>query len=197
MRAFSLLETMVTVAVLSVITALALPNLTPEVQKTQLATAVNAVATFVTAARDEAISARRCARVRIPAVDVLVLEVANTLSCEQLDDAVPPSTLIDPGAPAWIEVRRLKLESPRVFADFLEDPPLFGAVPQLRFRSTGRVFSRDDIVDDDHVAIEVVHPALSVTRHVLIRSNGFTCIPPPGVVQRGAPTSSFTCERGP
>lgn len=196
-KAFSLLEVMVTMAILSIIAALAVPNMLPEVQKAQLTTSVDAVAAFIGAARDEAMLQRRCTRVRLDPPDgpsdVLVIETANALSCEDVLEGRPlAGQRVEPLQPPWVESRRLKLESPRLEATFTAEVPVL-EIPQLRFRPTGRVWTQDTFIDDDSVAITLLHPALGQRRHVVVRPNGFICTPPPGTIAEGDPSSTFTC----
>src|SRR3990172_9997317 len=63
LRAFTLLEMMVVVAILGVFFALAVPVLTPEVHKAQLDGASDVVASFVARARSQAMESKRCTRV--------------------------------------------------------------------------------------------------------------------------------------
>lgn len=193
-RAFSLLEVMVTISILMVIAAIAVPSLLPQVQLAQLSTSVDAVASFAAAARDEAMLARRCTRIRMVAVDVLVVEIANSLSCEETTDgAVVAARRIDPTRPAWQEIRRLKLESPRLDATFVVTPAPLSTLPQLRFRPTGRVWTNDLRVQDDNVAIALLHPVLKQTRHVVVLNNGFICTPPPGTITNATAPEAFSC----
>lgn len=199
-HAFSLLEVMVTLAILAIVAALAVPSLLPEVQKAQLTTSVDAVAAFIGAARDEAMLQRRCTRLRLdppdgPA-DVLVIESSNSLTCEDVvEDRPLAGRRIDPLQPPWVETRRLKLESPRLEASFTAELPVF-EIPQLRFRPTGRVWTNDSIVSDDNVSLTLLHPVLQRRRHVLVMSNGFICTPLPGVIDEGDDPSTFTCGDG-
>ncbi len=193
-RAFSLLEVMVTISLLMIVAAIAVPSLLPQVQLAQLATSVDAVAAFAAAARDEAMLARRCTRIRMVAVDVLVVEMANSLSCEETEDAaVVAARRLEPTKPAWIEIRRLKLESPRLDASFLVTPAPLSMSPQLRFRPTGRVWTNDVRVQDDNVAIVLLHPVLNQTRHVVVMNNGFICTPPPVTISNATAPASYSC----
>ncbi len=187
-RAFSLLEVTVTLAMLAVIASLAVPSLLPQVQKAQLSTSVDAIAAFVAATRDAAMSQRRCTRVVIVGDDVLVAHVRNGLSCEDVDDNVAPATLLDPTQPAWVELHStLRLESPRLVAKFVS--PQAASLPQLRFRPTGRVWANDAFVEDDNVLFEVTHPVLNETRQVLVKSNGFICAPASPIAASADPIS--------
>lgn len=193
-RAFTLLEVMITVAILMVIAAIAVPSLLPQVQLAQLSTSVDAVAAFAAAARDEAVLAHRCTRIRMIAIDVLVVEMANTLTCEETTDgAVPVAARLDKTKPAWIEVRRLKLESPRLDASFLAVQAPLMTLPQLRFRPTGRIWANDVRVQDDNIAMALFHPVLRETRHVLVMNNGFICTPPPGTISNATPPAAYSC----
>ncbi len=128
------------------------------------------------------------------AKDLLVVEVANTLQCESVDDAtVPRSTLIEADRGPWVESRRLRLESPRLDAVFHSIPAGFENAPQLRFRPTGRIFTRDTFIGDDNVVIEIVHPVLLERRHVLVMNNGFLCIPQLGVITPSTTPTNYRC----
>jgi prepilin-type N-terminal cleavage/methylation domain-containing protein len=158
-RAFTLLESMVTVAVLGIVAALALPNLTPMIHRLQLSRAGSAVAAFVSQAQTRAMADRRCTRVRVVAGE-LVSEVANVFDCgDSLNAAetIATATRITGVAldPPWLPIRTLAFEH-NLAVSFAGGTPV--ELPgELRFRQSGRVWSSDQTVM--HYGRICSHPA--------------------------------------
>lgn len=80
MRAFTLLEMLVILAVLGVVAAMSLPDLTPVVRRTELRGAVGDTAAMLERARREARTSGRCLQVRVE-TGALVLERSGTPRC--------------------------------------------------------------------------------------------------------------------
>ncbi len=196
MRAFSLIEAMVAVAILGVFAALAVPSLTPEVFKAQLNGAAESAAGFVAHARAEAMLSKRCVRVRVDAgpPTQLVMERVNSFDCES---ATPAAPFIDGTLNPFIEIARLVPESPAVSFALTEDP----ATPanELRIRPNGRSFSNDGganpTLNNDDAVFDVTHARLAGAdgrRRILYNGNGLLCLTARGQDLLGA-SPDFSC----
>ncbi len=179
MGGFSLLETMVVVAVLGILAALAVPNVQPEVRRAQTDGAADATAAFVARARTEAVTARRCVRVWASDDRTLVMERLNAFDCDSFEAADPPR--IDPARGLWIEVTKLVLDQHALTVSFdpapREQGPRAGAVTaELRFRPTGRLYSRDDDVTNDDGVLRISERAAPSFRKVLVEAHGLVCV---------------------
>jgi prepilin-type N-terminal cleavage/methylation domain-containing protein len=156
LRAFSLIEVMVVVAILGVVAALAVPNLLPEVHKAQLNGDSEAAANFIARARAEAMYSKRCTRVSIGGNPNGVVPPANTsgtqLVAERLNsfdcDSNNPTFKIDGGQTIWVQFDFLNTTTSKGLWSFvaadgavLPSEPGIGTSPEIRFRPNGRVFS--------------------------------------------------------
>ena len=173
--AFSLLETMVVVAILSVVAALALPGLLPVVKTHQLAGALHGTAGFVARARQEAMSRRRCVRVRLIDSHRLVMEMLNSYDC----DAPNNSVRIDPTSSLYVELATLRhggdlgVAFSRVPAAQPANEPA-----QLRFRPSGRLWAIDGTGVTAPAAdsgVLVVTTTGQPARGVIVESQGLIC----------------------
>jgi prepilin-type N-terminal cleavage/methylation domain-containing protein len=179
MGGFSLLETMVVVAVLGVLAALAVPNVLPEVRRARIDGAADATAAFLGRARTEAVTARRCVRVYPRDERTLVMERLNSFDCDSFDAADPPR--IDPARGLWIEVTKLVLDSGALRVALDPAPPEQGPRPEgvaaeLRFRPTGRLYSRDDDVTRDDGVVRISDRDAPAYRKVLVEAHGLVCV---------------------
>lgn len=210
---FSLLETMIAVAILGVAMAVAVPSLLPTVQKAQLDGSTEKIAAFIAHARAEALASRRCVRVFITAPRTLTMQKLNTFDC---DDGPATAPLIGAGA-VWntlatldLEKTTLTLTMPKVPGDLTAGVMPGGVANELRFRSTGRLWSAGDPTiaavtaitaggefTDDDVMLRVTHANITPTaqgfKNVLIEQNGLICVIPRGQ----APVSTGTDLRCP
>ncbi len=210
MRGFSLIEAMTVVTLLAILAALAVPNLLPEVKKAQLEGAAESVAAFVVAARTDALTSRRCVRVRIDTATVphrLVTEALNTWDCDGAtgldNDVQTPETaprIRGSGAGQtnlWLPLRSLALPSRAMALAFgdelgsgLPATGAAGSLPgsrELRWRPTGRLYSRDRLVNNDDVAVRIGHEQLvaavgaeAAAKFVVVESQGLVCVLPRG-----------------
>lgn len=210
LRAFTLIEAMVVVTILAILAALAVPNLLPEVKKAQLEGAAESIAAFVVAARADALASRRCVRVRVDAdasPHRLVAEALNVWDCDGAtgldNDTQTPETaprIVGVGAGQtnlWLPLRALPLPSRAMALSFGDDlgsglpaPSAAGSVSgsrELRWRPTGRLYSRDRLVTNDDVAIRVTHAQLAsavgvdnADKYVVVESQGLVCVLPRG-----------------
>lgn len=204
--AFSLIEAMIVVTILAVLAALAVPNLSPEVKKAQLEGAAESIAAFVTAARTDAITSRRCVRVRLSTSQRphrLVAEVLNVWDCDgatgldndtQTPENAPRITGTGTGQTnLWLPLRDLPLPAAAMDVVFgaVDGTGLApntsagsGGVRELRWRPTGRLYSRDRIVSNDDIAIRVDHNGLGDgnpnSKFVVVESQGLVCTLPRG-----------------
>jgi prepilin-type N-terminal cleavage/methylation domain-containing protein len=215
-RGFTLLEALVTVAIVGIVAALAVPNLLPEVQKATLDGGGENVAAFLSRARAEAMTGKRCVRVWLPSSSrsEAVAERLNSFDCDATPATLPGGAGIDGTTKVWIEFARLRLDSTALALGFRQAPssstaaalapgsavgsPVGFTGDELRFRPNGRVFSNDattTLTDDDAVLV-LRHPQLGATgfKVVLVEGNGLICVLPRGVeptVDGAAP--NFRC----
>lgn len=198
MRAFSLIEMMLVVAILAVIAALAVPAMGPFVDAAKLEGSAEAVASLVARAQEEAMSAKRCTRVRLADDQTVVAERLNSYDCD-----VDPTTKIVAADPQWIELDRLVLDSDLLEIEFDPAPTettaaaLGGTEPdQLRFRPSGRLFSSDTVVTDDDGVLKLTHTAMAAgladTKKILVEAQGLICVLDRGV-DPGGTAPNFTC----
>lgn len=199
LRAFSLIEVAIVVAILGIAASLAIPNLLPLVHRTQLEGATDGVANFVARARAEAMLSKRCVDVRVVGTVSLVAERLNSFDCEA---TIPGTPFIDNSASAFLVFDRYKPESPNVTLSF----PTLPAAPgsgRLRIRPSGRVFSTDVLagppvlpnLGNDDAVLLLTHTKIAGARgttRILVEQNGLICTiargqPPPGT------SPNFTC----
>lgn len=189
-RAFSLIETMVVVAILGILAALGLPRLQEVHQLEQVSAAADAVAGMGTRAQLVAMAERRCVRLFVDATNPrrLVMEKLNSFDC----DTSPGAPFIDNStATTWIEVSSHILEQSSLALSFAaaEAPPPTSPGPgsgtvarEIRFRPSGRLFANDTDVTNDDGAITVTHVSLpaATNKKVLFEAHGRIC-----TLQRG------------
>lgn len=199
MRAFSLIEMMLVVGILAVLAAIAVPAMGPYVDAAKLEGSAEAVASLVSRAQAEAMTAKRCVRVRLDDDHTVVAERLNSWDC----DVNPSTALILAGSPQWIEFDRLVVTEGVIEVEFDPVPSettgaaLGGTeVDQIRFRPSGRLFSADlDVTDDDGV-LKLSHThmsgGLADTKKVLVEAQGLVCVLDRGVDPNGA-SPNFGC----
>jgi prepilin-type N-terminal cleavage/methylation domain-containing protein len=173
--AFSLLETMVVVAILAVVAAVALPNLLPVVNTHRLAGALHGTAGFVARARQEAMSRRRCVRVRVADSRTLVMELLNSYDCDAPDDTVR----IDSTSPLYVELASLRHEGGLgvAFARVPAAQPTHEPA-QLRFRPSGRLWTIDGTGLTPPAAdagVLAIATSGQPARGVVVESQGLIC----------------------
>ena len=195
-RGFTLLEAMITVSILGIIAAIALPNMLPEVQKATLEGGVDAAASFIARARSEAMTTKRCVRIWIPskALNQIVAERLNNFDCDNTPASLPggAGVGIDGTAVVWAEFAALRLDSAQLRVAITQAPtsskqaalapgsaigtPLGFIGDEIRFRPNGRVFSDDTILTDDDAIVSVTHQGLvGKSKQILIDGNGLIC----------------------
>lgn len=183
---FSLLETMVVVAILSVVAALVVPDLLPVVVRQRHAGATSAAAAFVARARQEAISRRRCVRVRVePDADALVSEVLNSFDCDTPDDAAR----VNREQELYLPLARQTFPG-AVFTMEGEPARPAGEPLQWRFRPSGRLWAidGDGATPPRHRAelLAVRFGNSPDVRDVVVESQGLLCTHPSR--QEGVPS---------
>jgi type II secretory pathway pseudopilin PulG len=183
----TLVETMVVIALLGVIAALAVPNLSEVMNRVRIDGATEQLAGFLHVARAEAMTSKRCTRITLPAGGTSIrLERLNSFDCDQSPET---ARRIDgaPVAPAttWVVVKQEQLEGNAAVAGFEVVPTeLRGAPPgnvgagaEVRFRPNGRVWGRDTNVTNDDAVLFVRHknkPA--IIKRILVEGNGLLCV---------------------
>lgn len=192
--AFTLLEAMAVVAILGIVAAIAIPPLLPQVHRAQISGESEAVASFVARARMDALTSRRCVRVRIASANApirLVAERLNNFDCDKTPQTFAGGAGIDGTTTQWIETAVLTIGTQSLRLDFDPVPSetttaaLNGAghgagePPQLRYRPTGRLWSLDtDLTDDDGV-LKLTHAQLEPaqnTAKILFDAAGPICV---------------------
>lgn len=186
---FSLLETMVVVAILGVLAALAVPALIPEMHKARLDATSEGVAAFLARARAEAMTSRRCVRVAIVSPQKLEAHRLNAFDCD-VNPASGP--FIEPGTSSeWLLVDALTVDSARVGLSWDPAPAASGPSAhtggEVRFRASGRLWSDTvgssavaDVtqLDDDDAVLKVAHQDLAAAqgfKKILVQQQGLIC----------------------
>lgn len=183
-RGFSLLETMVVVAMLGVIASLAVPNLLPMLKIEGLRAGGAAVSGFVTQARLQAMTEKRCLRVRVDSTTgpaALVAEKLNAFDCEN-----PSAPLIVSTQPLWTEVSRLALDQTTQELALTTAPSATSS--EIRFRPSGRIFSDDADLSNDDAVLTLTQPGLAAPQNVIrvvVDAAGPVCALPAGRVPTG------------
>jgi prepilin-type N-terminal cleavage/methylation domain-containing protein len=198
MRAFSLIEMMLVVAILAILAAIAVPAMGPYVDAAKLEGSAEAVASLVGRAQAEAMATKRCTRVRVEDDHTVIAERLNSYDCD-----VDPTTKIIPASPQWIEFDRILLDEDVIEAEFDPVPPetsagaLGGAeMDQFRFRPSGRLFSSDLVVTNDDGVLKLSHTnmasGMADTKKILVEAQGLICVLDRGVDPSGT-APNFTC----
>lgn len=198
MRAFSLIEMMLVVAILAVMAAIAVPSMSPYIDAAKLEGSAEGVGSLIARAQQEAMSAKRCVRVRLDGDQTVIAERLNSYDCD-----VNPATKIVAADPQWIEIDRLTVDSDLLEIEFDPAPTettaaaLGGGEPdQFRFRPSGRLFSSDTVVTDDDGVLKLTHTEMTAgmadTKKILVEAQGLVCVLDRGVDPGGA-APNFTC----
>jgi prepilin-type N-terminal cleavage/methylation domain-containing protein len=197
MRAFSLVEVMIVVAVLGVVAALAVPNILPQVHMAQLQGASEGYANFIARVRAEAMTSKRCTRVIING-NTLEGWRFNTYDCDvEPDPTTTPGPYIDATAGAVVLFDKFTPESPNVTIALADAPAEPNNGSEVRFRQNGRVFGKAEPapptpkLDDDDALFKVGHSKLAAAQFfdVLVQGNGLVCVFKRGQVPAGPPYS--------
>jgi prepilin-type N-terminal cleavage/methylation domain-containing protein len=185
-RGFTLLELMVVMALISILAAIGAPSVTPALRREGLKAGTAMVLQFLASARAEAMSSRRCVRVRLlqgsnPAI--LVRERLNSYDCEHEALNASGIPLIDSAKTLWFETGRINVDPDYLTVSFIQAPgqadsPALDSTGDLRWRPTGRLYSSDTTVTNDDGALRLVHPKLPSAANfttVIAESHGPLC----------------------
>lgn len=166
---YSLIETMVVVAILGVMAAIAVPDLTPLLQKVKQNAAAGEAIQFVDRARRMAVNEGRCYRVRLDG-DALVIERRSHGDCVNVGGSA------DTGWDAAVATLRPSAPGIGFAIATLDTAP--GSV--LIFRPSGRLRGDGDLrVSDDGARLVVSSAALPNRKLVLlVTAAGRTCVQP-------------------
>lgn len=163
-RGVTLIEMMITLAVLSIIVAIAVPDLVPMVHAQRVSGSAEEVASFVDRARRMAIAERRCVRVVVtPAGDALEVQRLRRPDCVTAPTDWSPPLAAVRAAPG--------------ISFLLETLP--GNEPDARslvFRPNGRLRGDGDLaVIDDGGRVFIAHARVAKTAHVVVTATGRVC----------------------
>jgi prepilin-type N-terminal cleavage/methylation domain-containing protein len=187
-RAFSLVEAMVVVAIISVLAAMAAPSLIDVVWAQRLEGAAEVTAAAIAAARMEAMTTKRCARVVIEP-GALHIERLNVFDCDA-PTADPQPARLDGNQPLWVRLSTVTLDDPVTLssgAPWTDALPGGGGALELRFRPSGRLFSQDenDALQSHGAVLIARHPKLPAERgkkQIGVQPNGLECVMPRGSI---------------
>ena len=176
-RGFTLLETMVVLAVLAVLATIAVPDLSPAVHRARHRGASEELVAFLERARREARAEGRCHRVKMSGNSLIMQEraTADCSSTDVLDEAGwnAPKYTLNPPLSVFFQL------------DSLPAPALPGD-EEVVFRPNGRVRGNNNLdITDDGARLVVGYQPLGSERWVVIvttagRIGGFRYPAPPG-----------------
>jgi prepilin-type N-terminal cleavage/methylation domain-containing protein len=174
-RAFSLIEAMVTIAIVGIIAALALPSVLPLRASAQLLGNSDLVATTLVRARFEAMAQKRCVRFRAETPTTVTLELLNAFDCDEDPGSAPRP---DGASPLWVPLltQPVRLEEGvqvTVIEAPASSPGPAGAPGEIRFRPSGRVFGQDADLTNDSALLEVSSPRGA--HEIFVQGNGLIC----------------------
>ena len=179
-RAFTLLETMVVVAILGIIASLAVPNLTPMVKSSRLQGDTERVAAFLEAVRARTMSEQRCFMVTVSGSTVFATRRSSpdcvNLGADGWDNPSTMSMTVDVGS-------TLRLGS----ADAL--PSGLAADQRMIFRPNGRLRGDADFDGSEEIA-RIVVGATGLTQQNVVLVTPFlrVCTIPGSPVTATVPT---------
>lgn len=184
------------VTIIAILSAIAVPQLLPEVHKANVSGGAELVASALGRARGEAMLSKRCVRVWIDSTNArrLVTERLNTFDCDTTPGTFPGGfggVGLDGVNRVWSPVSavvvdgsiQLSLTAPSDTAACSTATGSVSGVPagfpcaHVVFRPNGRVLTFDVDPDDDAV-VNVAHTSLGPTqsKNILVNSNGLICV---------------------
>jgi prepilin-type N-terminal cleavage/methylation domain-containing protein len=193
--AFSLVEVMVVIVIVSIVAALAVPQLLPEVHKAHVNGAAEVLASTLARARSEAMVGKRCVRVWIDSTNTrrIVVERLNTFDCDTSPATFPAgfnNVGLDGVNRTWSPVSSVSLDNKNLVVTLTHPPSDTGACSTANggvnntpagfacqtviFRPNGRVWTLNPDQDDDAL-FTIAHPELADVKRVLVNANGLIC----------------------
>lgn len=136
-RAFTLLEMMLVVAIVGVMSSLAVPSLTGVVRAQQERTVVEQIATVLSEARARAGAENRCYRVRATTPSTLVVERRNSVDCVNLDKDGWDAPVRTFTVPSTFAIRHETIVRDEACGALVPTAP--GGVCDIIFRPSGRL----------------------------------------------------------
>lgn len=186
LRGTTLVEMLVIVAILGVIAALAVPNIAPMLASAKQHTEVEQLASFIDAARRQAINEGRCFRIR---------QIGSTLAVERRESGDCVSINRD----SWSSPL-LRLSPSETFVYTLAGQSLTTPASVLAddhrivFRPSGRLYGDGDLdVADDGARVVVQSTQSGVKRAVVVTALGRVCAVNYGATNPGVVASAMVC----
>ena len=193
-RGFTLIEVMLVIAIVGVISAVAVVNLGPLQSHTELGGSTEQVLGMVHRTRLQAMVNRRCTQLLLldkqpGQAQRIVARELNSFDCEGTNGGFQNQSMatapkIDNAKPLWVEIDRAIFDNPRTEVAFVNHPASLtnadGAdLPstvttgkELRFRPTGRIWSPDPTLTNDNVTLEITHNKITLKKSMTLAGNG-------------------------